>query len=286
MHTAVAGFAVVFLTFALEAWANNSGDQSISVKIIKPNGNLWNLKYPNGKNSDGSWSQLRQDKCVLKLLNNMNGGYFIEAGGFDGESHSNTLFLEKRNHWTGIVIEPNPFLFKKIRQLHRNCSAVNVGISINGSTMSLPFRLGGTLGGFVSEFSDSHSQRLDRNIKNGHPEFKDEGSMGRVIMVPVVPLNHILEVDGNRNRVVDFFSLDTEGSEVKILNSIDFKELTVGVMIVEHNGDADNIVKIDAVMLKAGFVQMPGNGQDGIFYNPKYFHSKGIPIPNKDVPCH
>ena len=45
-------------------------------------------------------------------------GFFIEAGASDGENISNTLYLEKKYNWKGLLVEPNPhfadvFLKKK-----------------------------------------------------------------------------------------------------------------------------------------------------------------------------
>jgi hypothetical protein len=32
------------------------------------------------------------------------GGVFVEAGAYDGETFSNTLYLEKRLGWTGLLV--------------------------------------------------------------------------------------------------------------------------------------------------------------------------------------
>ena len=47
-------------------------------------------------------------------------GFFVEAGASDGENISNTLYLEKKYGWKGLLVEPNPdfvdVLLKKQRQ--------------------------------------------------------------------------------------------------------------------------------------------------------------------------
>ncbi len=35
-------------------------------------------------------------------------GFFIEAGAFDGEIYSNSLYYELKQGWTGLLVEPNP----------------------------------------------------------------------------------------------------------------------------------------------------------------------------------
>ena len=51
--------------------------------------------------------------------NKLNNGFFVEAGAWDGESFSNTLFFELKKNWTGLLVEPNPDAFemmtKKVR---------------------------------------------------------------------------------------------------------------------------------------------------------------------------
>jgi len=37
-------------------------------------------------------------------------GFFIEAGGFDGFTQSNTDYLERFRGWRGILVEPMPEL--------------------------------------------------------------------------------------------------------------------------------------------------------------------------------
>lgn len=45
---------------------------------------------------------------VLRLLEGKKNGFFIEAGALDGEYLSNTLELEARYGWKGLLVEPDP----------------------------------------------------------------------------------------------------------------------------------------------------------------------------------
>jgi hypothetical protein len=38
------------------------------------------------------------------LFGDKKGGFFVEAGAFDGELYSNTLYLEMKKSWTGILV--------------------------------------------------------------------------------------------------------------------------------------------------------------------------------------
>jgi len=41
------------------------------------------------------------------------GGFFVEAGAFDGEARSNSFFFERERGWTGLLFEANPQLFQQ-----------------------------------------------------------------------------------------------------------------------------------------------------------------------------
>ena len=47
------------------------------------------------------------DQQLLQYLD-YSGGFFVELGANDGIRQSNTLFLEKKKHWKGLLIEPFP----------------------------------------------------------------------------------------------------------------------------------------------------------------------------------
>ena len=54
------------------------------------------------------------DEKIFK--NRIRNGFFIEAGAYDGEVISNTLFFELKQSWTGLLIEPNPDAFEELNK--------------------------------------------------------------------------------------------------------------------------------------------------------------------------
>ena len=63
------------------------------------------------------YSQSGEDKIMYeKFLNKIQNGVFLEMGACDGVLYSNTLFLEKTCGWTGILIEPHPNQFEKLKK--------------------------------------------------------------------------------------------------------------------------------------------------------------------------
>ena len=80
---------------------------------------------------------------VAKLLDFKRNGIFIEAGAYDGEIHSNTLQLELKYNWTGILVEPNPDSFQELLTKHRHCYAINTCLSTSNQVEDVTFDAAG-----------------------------------------------------------------------------------------------------------------------------------------------
>ena len=51
------------------------------------------------------------DSVIFK--EQVQGGFFIEAGATDFETDSNSLHFELEHGWTGLLVEPNPTIYPK-----------------------------------------------------------------------------------------------------------------------------------------------------------------------------
>lgn len=63
--------------------------------------------------------QYRQPQIIDELLGGKENGFFIECGAYDGEDMSNTLYLEMKRNWTGLLIEANPRIFQSLEKKNR-----------------------------------------------------------------------------------------------------------------------------------------------------------------------
>ena len=76
---------------------------------------------PSKKRLMGQFNQVETIEEVLGLRKKSSApDFFIEAGASCGEYMSNTLYLEMVYNWTGLLVEPNPDLLKKLYAKHRN----------------------------------------------------------------------------------------------------------------------------------------------------------------------
>lgn len=56
------------------------------------------------------------------------GGHFVELGASDGQAMSTTLFLEAQMGWTGLLIEPDPVKFARLRVSRPRSATVNAAV--------------------------------------------------------------------------------------------------------------------------------------------------------------
>lgn len=157
-----------------------------------------------------------------KYIPEEKAGYFIEIGAANGIHNSNTYFLEKECGWNGVCIEAEPNTFKKLEQT-RNVSLVNAACS-DVAGEKLEFIICGQLSGFM-ETAGIHKKILNK---------KKEESDKNVVTLETRTLTSVLdEVNAPKN--IDFLSLDTEGSELKILHGLDLEKYNIKMILVEHN---------------------------------------------------
>ena len=48
--------------------------------------------------------------------NKIKNGFYIEAGAYDGELWSNSLFYEVDKSWNGLLVEAHPDAFEKMKK--------------------------------------------------------------------------------------------------------------------------------------------------------------------------
>jgi FkbM family methyltransferase len=206
-------------------------------------------------------SQLGQDRLVLALLNGLRGGFFIDSGASDGLRASNTLMLEQDYGWSGICIEPNDTFFAQLVR-NRGCRCVNV--CLYDREEEVEFVEADTLGGILSAYNPDHLAFTMR--------LQAKGVAGRPLTVRK-PASRIASVlrDCAAPRVIDYWTLDTEGSELAILRSFPFEEYNVRVLTVEHNRYPAR-EEIYAFLTKHGYERVCSLGIDDCY-------AKGVTLP-------
>lgn len=167
----------------------------------------------------GSCSQLGQDVFAFLASGKKTEGYFVEFGAGDGVHLSNTLMLERLHGWKGILAEP-------LVEYHESILAERAAI-LDGDCVwrttgeSLKFVKAGylsTIESFV--FSDRHG------------ETRASGASSSVTTVSLWDLLKRHKAPS----IIDFLSIDTEGSEFDILKAFPFdSKYEIRAIACEHN---------------------------------------------------
>ena len=76
----------------------------------------------------GFTSQAGQDLVVDQVMKGKRNGTFVDVGGYDGATGSNTFFLETHRGWTGALVEPVPAQLARAKTIRR-CPCLDVAIA-------------------------------------------------------------------------------------------------------------------------------------------------------------
>lgn len=183
-----------------------------------------------------SSSQWSQDIFVMFASNLKRGGLFLEIGGADGYTHSNTYSLEKELDWKGTLVEPDPRQYKHLVISRGGNTLFNLAISPSGKEESFRLRLAGQLSAL--EGHEGKDMHLQTRLASRQSE-----------SVKGIGLTRLL-----KEKHYDYFSLDVEGAELNILSSIDWSLVAKPrILTVEHNFRREERNKIVSLLENQGY---------------------------------
>lgn len=196
------------------------------------------------------FSQFGQDYWLMNAaFPTLRNGYFVEVGAFHYANGymSNTLALETRRDWRGLLIEPNPAL----------C---------------------GPLAARKSTLVRSVVSDCERNARF---QFGDRGCNSMIVEtggteVATETLTAILQRE-NAPREIAFIGIDVEGHEMEVLRGIDFGHYRFGCIIVEVNVRDNAIVRF---LSEHGYSYLDRLGVDLYFVGGEFVPPK----PSEVVP--
>lgn len=185
---------------------------------------------------EASRSQLRQDLFALSRVDFKEGGFFVEFGATDGVELNNSWLMEKQFGWQGILAEPARGWHEDLKR-NRDCIIETRCVwRATGETLQ------------VTEAPRGENSAISTFVK---PTRK---LRGQSYDVETISLNDLLE-QHNAPEVIDYISVDTEGSEFDILNNVDFDRWSFRVMTVEHN-HAPQRADIHKLLTEKGYTRI------------------------------
>lgn len=162
------------------------------------------------------YHDLFNDKFYNEIVFNKKNGFFVEIGVLDGIRHSQSYFFEKNLNWDGIVVEPHPVWYDRIIE-NRKCKFATTPISDINQTET-----------FICREEPAFS-----SLKKDSLHFQNSPIVAEYVMQSLT-LTELLKIH-NAPKVIDFISVDVEGSELIILNKfLNDDEYLVNLISFEH----------------------------------------------------
>jgi len=200
-------------------------------------------------NSINQWSQ---DQWVLATLNNLRGGFFLDSGASDGVGGSNTLLLEKDYGWTGICVEPVPRQFDALVN-NRQCRFFKGALDSKTGTSTL------VVPDYCSDLAGLHD-KLGGDMWHS---IREAPTNQRIEVATISPADLLDTFQAPP--VIDYWSLDTEGSELYILEVFPWDRYKVRAMTVEHNEVIAHRDMIRQLCASVGMVHAGGTQYEDYF---------------------
>jgi FkbM family methyltransferase len=163
--------------------------------------------------------------------------FFVEIGSNDGEQHDHLRPFILSLPWRGVMVEPVPYVFERLRQNYEAYGRIALeNVAVGDEDGRMPFYhlvepSSEDLGSLPDWYDGVGS--FSREAVAGHvahiPDIEE-----RIVRreVPVVTFDTLCR--RNRTSVVDLLLIDTEGHDWEILHSIDFARWRPRLVIYEH----------------------------------------------------
>ncbi len=187
-------------------------------------------------------SQGGQDKWVLEQLGGKKYGYYIDSGAASPYTNSNTRLLEFDYNWSGMLIEPRIDEYQALLDTRLLSNKIVHGALIGGSMgygELIPF--------FINSKIPDHSSVIQPDSNVGYrKDWVPSWKIGQLLQLYKAP------------RIIDYWSLDVEGSELDVLRTFPWRRYRVRCISVEHNNNPEKRSGINQLLLANGYKQVDG----------------------------
>jgi FkbM family methyltransferase len=166
----------------------------------------------------GSYSQYGEDLLIDEILGRPPVGMYIDVGACYPRALSNTYRFYRRG-WSGINIEPNPARFQAfVTERERD---VNLNCAVSSSPGELTFYV------LKPHFWTASREFAGSLVRSGYRLVGEH-------RVPALTLAQVCAEHAG-SRAIDLLSVDTDGWDLDVLRSGDWRSFRPKVVVVEAN---------------------------------------------------
>ena len=175
--------------------------------------------------SKTSYSQCGEDllmEFALKKLDIKKPTY-LDLGANDPIRLNNTYYFYKKGS-RGVLVEPDPALFGKLKQKRRKDTCLNIGVGLTEAKWADFYIMTWPL------FNTLSKERAEE-IQN---HYQGRNSIEMVIQVPLKNINTIIE-ENFPSGGPDILSIDIEGIDLAILETLNYEKHSPAIICVEND---------------------------------------------------
>jgi len=220
---------------AAGAAAGVAGTVAVAPKFLRPQPLPGKLSYAQQGEDLALWE-------ILHLVLRIEHPTYMDVGAHHPVFNNNTYYFYERGS-RGVLVEPNPGLHGVLEQVRPHDVLVRAGIGVTAQAEADFYIIGGSEDGQLNTFSREQAEALVTRSR-GHY------SIAKVMKIPLLNINDLMR--RHWNGPPNLLSLDTEGFDLPILRSLDFKRLRPDVVCVET-------VEIGGRRLLADIMQLMAN---------------------------
>jgi FkbM family methyltransferase len=170
-----------------------------------------------------SYSQEGEDMILSRIFENKKNGFYVDIGAHHPKRFSNTMHFYNLG-WRGINIDAMPGSMEAFRLLRP--LDINLEIAVSDREEKLVFYI----------FNEPALNTFSETLANDYNSSENYTLISNVSL-QTRTLASILDQYLPENQTIDFLSVDTEGSDLKVLKSNNWDKYIPQVVLVEVLGN-------------------------------------------------
>jgi len=169
------------------------------------------------------------DLAIRDLMSRVADIFVLEIGAHDGVSYDPIHSYVTRFHWRGLLVEPQPAIFQKLKENYRDEKQLlfeNSAIARTDGSIELHC--------FENANAEDHASMLTSSRKH-YLVLNGDSHRGalKTLTVPALTLASLLAK--HHVERVNILQIDTEGFDFEIIKMIDFKRMKPEIIHFENN---------------------------------------------------
>ena len=205
---------------------------------------------------------IKLDKIIKNYCKTNKDFFFLQIGANDGIKADPLYLYHKKYSWKGLLVEPVPYLFKKLTKNYngdRGVAFENVAIAEKNGIKYF-YRLKQSKDNYLPLWYDEIGSFIKSNVLKYRNKIKDIEKYLIKEKVKCLTFSSLLKK--HHVTKIDLLHIDTEGYDYKILKQINFAKLKPAMILYEDR-HLTSLEKESAreILLRNGYrlIKLPGD---------------------------